>query len=95
MPKEELSDRLKKNLLDLQFNKYLQYYTTAIIILFTYLIGITIAFVTKQVDYKSINQVMLVGIISISVISIVAILMLRFKSHMSNIIKEVKKLKEV
>ncbi len=93
MPDKELPDRIKKNLLDLQYNKYMQYYTTTIILLFTYGIGVFIAFITKQVDYTNTRHVSLVGIISITVISLIIIPMLRFKEHINNIPKEVKKLK--
>lgn len=87
------SDALKKNILDLHYNKYLQYYNTSIIILFTYAIGVTIAFVTGQVDYQSRTQLMLVGFISIMFTSIIILLMLEYKAHMSEIINEVKRLK--
>ena len=59
-----LSGGVKKNLLDLQYAKYLQYYTTAVIILFTYGIGVAIAFITKQIDFYSIGQMLLVFLIS-------------------------------
>lgn len=90
---EEISDRVKKNLLDLQYNKYLLYYNTSIILLFTYFIGVTIAFITKQISYKNINQLLLVTAISITVISFIISFMLRFKEHLTNILQEVKKLK--
>lgn len=93
MQNEELSDKVKKNLLDLQYNKYLQYLNTSIIILFTYFIGISIAFITKQVDYSNINQLLLVILISIAVSSIVVIFILRFKEGLLNITKEIKELK--
>lgn len=43
---KKLGDKIKKNLLDLQYNKYLQYYNTSTIILFTYVIGVVIGFIT-------------------------------------------------
>jgi len=92
MQKGNLSEKVKKNLLDLQYTKYLQYYNTSIIILFTYVIGVAIAFITKQIDYKSLNQLYLVGLISLITISIVISLMLNFKKHLSNIPHELKKI---
>jgi len=89
----QLSDKVKKNLLDLQYNKYLQYYTTAVILLFTYFIGVGIAFITEQVDYKNINQMLLLAMISIAILSIIIILMLQYKGHMANIFEEIKRLK--
>lgn len=88
-----ISDKVKKNLLDLQFNKYLQSYNTAIIVLFTFLVGLGIAFITKQIDYKSYNQMLSVTSITIAVVAVIILLMLQFKGHMSNIFQEIKKLK--
>lgn len=88
----ELSDKIKKNLLDLQYSRYLQYYNTSIIILSTYIIGVIIGFVTKQIDYKNEGQLVLVGLISVGVVTFILLLMLRFKDHQEKIISEVKKL---
>jgi len=93
MSKNELPSKIKKNLLDLQYNKNLQYFNTSIIILFTYIIGVFIAFVTKQIDYKNPNQLALVAFISIIVISMIVNLMLRFRKHLVNILEELKKIK--
>ncbi|MBU0627827.1 MAG: hypothetical protein KKC75_01450 [Nanoarchaeota archaeon] len=92
MPKE-LPEKVKKNLLDLHYNRYLQYYNTTIIILFTYIVGLGIAFITKQIDYKSLNQMLSVAIVTIAVVAVIVLLMLQFKEHMNNIIQEIKKLK--
>ncbi len=92
MPKK-LSERTKKNLLDLQYNKFLQYYNTSIIILFTYLIALAIGFVTKQINYRDTGQLTLVVPISIGIITILTLSMLRFKDHLKNILEEVKKLR--
>lgn len=93
MAKNKLNDKVKKNLLDLQYNKYLQGYNTSIIILFTYTIGVIIAFITKQIDYKNANQVGLIGLISVAVISIIFIFMFRMREHLKNIPNEIKKLR--
>ena len=93
MPKNEITDKIKKNLLDLHYTKYLQYYNTSIIILFTYFIGIAIAFITKQINYKSTSHIMLVVIISIIIVAIITIFMLKFREHLTNILQEVRKLK--
>jgi len=93
MKQKALSDKIKKNLLDLQYNKYLQYYNTSIIILFTYVIGVAIAFITKQINYKNMNEIGLVAIISIAVISIIVMFMLKMKDHIQNIPNEIKMLK--
>ena len=64
MALKRLSDKTKKNLLDLEYNKHLQYYNTSIILLFTYIIGISIAFITKQIDYRNPRQLVMVAIVS-------------------------------
>lgn len=87
-----INDKVKKNLLDLQYNKYLQYINTCVILLFTYFIGVILAFITKQVKYDSLNQLMIVGIVSIAVISFIVLLLLRFRQHIHNILDELKRL---
>ncbi|MBS3099023.1 hypothetical protein J4462_02320 [Candidatus Pacearchaeota archaeon] len=88
-----MEDKIKKNLLDLQYSKYLQYYNTSIIILFTYIIGIFIIYITKQVDYKALNQTLLINTISVAVIFIIVLLIIDFRNHQKNIMEEIKKLK--
>ena len=89
----DLPDKVKKNLLDLQYNKYLQYYTTAIILLFTYFIGVSISFITRQIDYTNHGQMLLLVLISITTFSVIALLILEFKGHMAQIIDNIRKLK--
>ncbi len=89
----ELSDKVKKNLLDLQYNKYLQYYNTSIIILFTYFIGVGIAFIAKQIDIGEPRQFLSLMVISISITVLIILSMLRFKNHQQNILDEIKNLK--
>ncbi len=89
---KNLPERVKKNLLDINYNKYLQYFNTTIIISFTYLIGIAIAFITKQINYKDPTQLFLVALISIGFLGIMVILLLDFKGHIDRIPKEIKKL---
>ncbi len=88
----ELSEKVKKNLLDLQYNKYIQYYNTSIIILFTYFIGVAIAFVTRQININASSQFLVLGLISITVITIVILSMLYFKNNQKNILDEIKNL---
>ncbi len=90
---EKLNDKIKKNLLDLEHNKHLQYYNTSIIILFTYVVGIIIAFLTKQIDYTNLNQLYLTAFISAFIIALIVLLMFQFRVRLENIIKKVKKLR--
>ena len=92
MPKR-LNDKTKKNLLDLEYNKYLQYFNTSIIVLFTYIIGTFIAFITKQIDYRNPRQLVLVALISIIFLGVITTFIFRLKERLNNIPKEIKKLK--
>ncbi len=88
-----MPDQVKKNLLDLQYNKYLQYYNTSIIILFTYFIGAGIAFITKQINISEPKQFLSLMVMSISITVLIILSMLHFKNHQQNILDEIKKLK--
>jgi len=90
---ESISDSVKKNVLDLQYNKYLQYYNTSIIILFTYVIGAGIALLTEQLNLTDHKQVLSLGLISTVIIAICILSMLYFKNHQQNILYAIKKLK--
>lgn len=87
--------QIKKNILDIEYNKYLQFLTSSIIILFTYFIGLFIALITRGIDYTNKNHLILMVIISIAFISIATILLLRFKRKMRNIIIELENLKNL
>jgi heme/copper-type cytochrome/quinol oxidase subunit 2 len=87
-----LNKHTKKNLLDLHYTKYLQYYTTTIIIVLTYFVGLVIAFLTNQIDYMSSTQMLLVAFTTIAFLIVVVLLILSFKEHMKEIVREIKKL---
>lgn len=87
-----LSDNIKKNILDLQYTKYLQYFNTLVILIFTYIIGIILAFVTKQINPTDIFQLSALTFISIAFFSVITVLLLNFKWHQKNILNEIKKL---
>ena len=89
----KLSEKVKKNLLDLSYNKYLQYYNTSIIIIFTYIIGVGIAFLTEAIDYRQRQQVLLVSIISLVFLLVLVLLLRNFKEHQESIKEEMRKLK--
>jgi len=50
-----MNDETKKNILDLQFQKYLIIASTSVIIFFTYIIGVGITVLTKQINLNSIT----------------------------------------
>jgi len=77
----------KKNILDLQFQKYLVIASTSIIIAFTYFIGVGIAILTKQVDLSdSINLGVLI-IISFGILGICSSFFFNVVFHLRNIPK--------
>lgn len=89
----KLSEGVNKNLLDLSYNKYLQYYNTTIVVIFTYLIGVGITFFTKAIDYRQMQQIIPVSVISLMFLSILVLLLRNFKLHQEKIKEEMKKLK--
>ena len=92
---KNISDKIKKNLLDLHYTKYLQYFNTSIIVIFTYLIGLGIALLTKQIDYKNPAQLLLAAVITIMFLGAISILLIKFRGHLKSIPQEIKKLKDV
>ncbi|MFH1592504.1 MAG: hypothetical protein ABIB47_04015 [Candidatus Woesearchaeota archaeon] len=65
----KISDSLKEDILNLNYNKHFQYKTTAIIISFTYVAAIVIAWMTKQLNLRDYFQMTILGIFSIIVLT--------------------------
>ena len=84
---------IKKNLLDLEYNKYLQYLNTTLILVFTYFIGILVAILTENVKYTNPNQIFFVSTISVGVLSVLFVLIFNFKNKLKEIVKKIKKIK--
>ena len=82
----------RKNLLDLYYYKNLQYKNTVIIILFTYFIGILVAFLTKQLNITNRLDMILVATLSILVIGLGVLFLNEFNYHLKKIPEEIKKL---
>ena len=89
---DEVTKHIRKNILDLQYNKYLQYSTTSVIILFTYLIGLALAFITQQIDYKDPASLVLSVIVTTLVVLFILLAMLHFKDLQQTILEELTKL---
>ncbi|MEK6948163.1 MAG: hypothetical protein AABX19_02870 [Nanoarchaeota archaeon] len=87
------SDKIKKNLLDLEYNKNLQYLNTTIVILFTYIIGLIIAFITKQIDIKNNIQLSIVTIVSLTLTFLLFAVLILIKDSMKRILFDIKQLK--
>ncbi|MFC1768699.1 hypothetical protein ACFLZX_02950 [Nanoarchaeota archaeon] len=92
MIERDLSDKVKKNLLDLHFSKHIQSQNTSIILLFTFFIGLIIAFITIQIDPRNLKQLFIVSVITILFGSILSILISTSRVHQRRIISEIKKL---
>jgi len=82
----------RKNLLDLYYYKNLQYKNTVIIILFTYFIGISVAFLTKHLNITNRLDMILVATLSIIVIGLSVLFLNEFNYHLKKIPEEIKKL---
>jgi len=83
---------IRKTLLELHFSKNLQYKITTIFILFSYLIAVLIAFLSKQLDIKNFSDVFIISIISFPILYIMILLLRNFDFHLNNILEELKNL---
>ena len=87
-----IEDELKKkNILDLQFQKYLNISSTSIIVAFTYLIGVGIALLTERISYNKVS-ISALAIISIGLLGACAIFFFNSLYHLKNIPRVVKDL---
>ena len=83
---------LKKNLLDLNYNKYIQYKNTFVILFFTNVIGWIVAFATNQINFNNYFQLGFV-LLSFSAINFyIFFFLIRFNKKLFFIIKEIKNL---
>ncbi|MBS3099707.1 hypothetical protein J4463_00630 [Candidatus Pacearchaeota archaeon] len=80
----------KKNLLDLQFQKYLTLASTSIIIMFTYLVGVGIAILTKQVDLNDFIVMGILFVVSGGILGICSALFFKAIFHLKNIPEVIK-----
>ncbi|MFH1425568.1 MAG: hypothetical protein ABIG28_02445 [archaeon] len=82
----------KKNILDLQFQKYLVIASTSVIVAFTYFVGVGIAFFTNQIRFNDFVIVATLFFISIGVLGACALLFYNALFHLRNIPMAVKDL---
>jgi len=80
-----------KNLLDLEYQKYLQYHTITIITMFTYFVGFLIAIITNQIN--TVLKWSLSLIVSILVFFIGLIILKKFNKDLDKTYEKIKKLK--
>ena len=62
-------------------------------ILFTYVVGLMISFLTNQLNPIKFQDMIFTAIISIAVFGVAILFLNRFNYHLTNIPKEMKKLK--
>lgn len=82
----------KKNILDLQFQKYLIIASTSIIIAFTYVIGVCIAIFSKQIRLDDFSIMGAIFVISAGVLGVCSIIFFNAVFHLKNIPAVVKDL---
>jgi len=88
-----MEEKIKiKNVLDLQFQKYLTIASTSIIIAFTYFIGIGLAVFTNQIKLNDFAIMGAVLVISAGVLGTCSILFFNAVFHLKNIPEVVKEL---
>lgn len=83
---------IKKNKLDLEYQKNLQYFNTTIIAMFTYAIGLVIAIFTRQIPWTTAN-ITLVFTLTTIVYLLLLTLITVFRKKMNWCLKELSKLK--
>lgn len=82
----------RKNVLDLQFQKYLIIASTSIIVAFTYFIGIGVAILTKQIRLEDFVIMGAIFVISAGVLGVCSFLFFNAIFHIKNILKVMKEL---
>ncbi len=86
-------DALKKNILDLHFHKYLIIASTSIIISFTYLIGVGVAYVTNQIKLDDFVSMTILFIFSTALLGLCAFFFFKAYYHIKNILSILKNMK--
>lgn len=84
--------QIRKNILDLTYSTQLQYFTTTIILFFTYLVGLLIAFLTNQVDLHNPVQLWLMFFMTIAVSATAVLLFQHFRTKLHAILREIRSL---
>jgi len=83
---------IRKNLLDIHYQKYLVLYTTTLGLVWTYIIGMLVAVTTNIFVMVDALHVGVIASISLLVIGIASYEIKKFKKHLIKIPKEIKKL---
>ncbi|HIH47844.1 TPA: hypothetical protein HA297_06140 [Candidatus Woesearchaeota archaeon] len=92
MYKQKNQDIIKKNLLDLDHTTYLQYTNTATVIMFTYLVGLLVAWLTNQISFSEPKHALKIVALTIVFFFITHGLLVHFYRKIKNIKEEIKNL---
>ena len=88
-----VTEKIKKNILDLNFQKYLVMVSTSIIVAFTYFIGVGIALLTKQIMFNNTVAMIILGIFSVAILGSCAFFFFKGLTNIESILKLIKDLK--
>ncbi len=88
-----MKDIIKKNKLDLTYNKYSQFFNTTIIIFSTITIGILIALLTEQIKIGKNIPFIFIALLFITILIFSIYSLIKFHNEMERIIKKIDKLK--
>ena len=92
MEDKRLSNKTKKILLELHYSKYLQHQTNSLIAIFTLIIGLIIALVTKEIRFSDYFQMAMIGFFLIIILTPATYYFINAKKHLRQIPEEMKKL---
>lgn len=83
----QCSDSLWKNVLDLQYSRYLQSYNTSVIVIVSYVIGVMVAYATGQLD--SPGHLLVLVLLSVMMVVSSLVIMVRSKVGMQRVTRAI------
>lgn len=83
-------NRIKKNILDLRYQKNLSYFNTAVIILFTYVIGVMVALLIGRISFVNYFQLGTLVFVTVGFFGVNLWFMKEFKKEMNLVLVELK-----
>lgn len=93
MDYNNIDSKIEKNILDLNYNKYLQYKVTSIIVATTYLFAVTIALITNELKLDNYLQMTVLAILSIVVLTPCIYFVISSGKHLKRILNLIRELK--
>lgn len=89
-----MNQQLKKNILDLQYQKYLVIASTTVILFFTYMISLWISLITGQVKFENLLSVILTFAVSVGVIGLCSIFFLISRRELAKVVEKISVLEQ-